>query len=158
MPGWLHELLPSALKEWLTPGVLLGLGVFGVVAFIASLLGVPWFLARMPPDHFLRIERTPLPRGGRAMVLRALLNLVGALLVLVGILLLVLPGQGLLTIVVGLVLLDFPGKRRFERWLVNRGPVLRSINALRRRVHQPPLELRDSWLPPADDSRRDFPH
>ena len=41
----------------------------------------------------------------------------------------------------GLMLLNFPGKRRFQAWLVSRRPIYSSINALRRRAHQPPLEL-----------------
>jgi hypothetical protein len=123
------------------------LGVFGVAAFIASLIGVPWFFTRMPADYFRRPDRDSRPRSGGAMLLRGLRNVLGGLLVFVGILCLVLPGQGLLTLIVGLVLIDFPGKRRLERWVV-----LRSINALRRRAHHPPLEMRDSWLPPADES------
>lgn len=152
MPGWLEGLLPAAVRAWLTPSVLVALGVFGLVAFIASLIGVPWFFVRMPADYFRRPDRDLRPESAGAMVLRGLRNLLGAVLVIVGILCLVLPGQGLLTLIVGLVLIDFPGKRRLERWLVNRGPVLRSINALRRRAHRPPLEMRDSWLPQSQES------
>ena len=152
MPGWLEGLLPAAIRAWLTPSALVTLGVFGAVAFVGSLIGVPWFLTRMPSDYFRRPERDLRPHSAGAVALRALRNLLGAVLVVAGILCLVLPGQGLLTLVVGLVLLDFPGKRRLERWLVNRRPVLRSINALRRRAHRPPLEMRDSWLPPAKES------
>jgi hypothetical protein len=154
MPGWLEGLLPAAVRAWLTPSVLVALGLFGVAAFIASLIGVPWFFTRMPADYFRRPDRDPRLQSGGAMLLRVLRNLLGALLMIVGIVCLVLPGQGLLTLVVGLVLLDFPGKRRLERWLLNRGPVLRGINALRRRAHHPPLEMRDSWLPPAEESSR----
>ena len=32
-------------------------------------------------------------------------------------------------------------KRRFERWLIQRPPVLRTVNWLRRRHGQPPLEF-----------------
>ncbi len=153
MPGWLEELLPAAVRAWLTPTVLVSLGVFGAAAFVASLIGVPWFFTRMPPDYFRRPERDLRPRTAGALALRGLRNLLGAVLVVAGILCLVLPGQGLLTLIVGLVLIDFPGKRRLEGWLVNRGPVLRSINALRRRAHRPALEMRDSWLPPNEKSR-----
>jgi len=151
MPGWLEGLLPAALRDWFTPSVLVALGVFSAAAFVASLVAVPWFIARMPSDYFRRPREARTLSGG-AIVLHGLKNLLGALLVLAGILCLVLPGQGLLMIVMGLVLLDFPGKLRLERWLVNRRPVLRSINALRRRAHRPPLEMRDSWLPPSEES------
>jgi hypothetical protein len=55
-------------------------------------------------------------------------------LVVAGLVMLVVPGQGLLTIVVGLMLLDFPGKYRLERWLATRPKVWQSINWLRRRA------------------------
>ncbi len=66
-------------------------------------------------------------------------NALGYLFVLMGIAMLVLPGQGILTIMIGVTLLDFPGKYRLERWLVSRRPVLRSINWLRRCAGREPL-------------------
>jgi hypothetical protein len=60
--------------------------------------------------------------------------------VVAGLVMLVVPGQGLLTLAVGLMLMDFPGKFRLERWLATRGPVWRSLNWLRKRARRPPLE------------------
>jgi len=57
-------------------------------------------------------------------------------------LMLVLPGQGLLTIFVGLMLLDFPGKYQVERRAVSYKPILRSINWLRQRVGRDPLRVK----------------
>jgi UPF0716 family protein affecting phage T7 exclusion len=68
-------------------------------------------------------------------------NVFGSLLLVVGVLMLVLPGQGLLTILIGLTLLDFPGKRRFVRRLLMRPQVLRVINAIRRRFGVAPLQV-----------------
>jgi len=68
-------------------------------------------------------------------------NVLGGVFILVGIVLLALPGQGLLTILVGVMLLNFPGKFAFERWLVTRRPILRSVNWLRRRARRAPLTL-----------------
>ena len=59
---------------------------------------------------------------------------------MIGVLMLVLPGQGVLTILIGLTLLDFPGKRRFVRRLLMRPRVFRVINRLRRRFGRPPLK------------------
>jgi hypothetical protein len=67
-------------------------------------------------------------------------NLLGAVLIVAGLLMLVVPGQGLLTIAVGLALTDFPGKFRLERWIVKRPSVWRTINWLRRRAGREPLE------------------
>ena len=70
-------------------------------------------------------------------------NLLGAALMLLGILMLFTPGQGLLTLLVGLLLMNFPGKYRLERTLVARPGIFRSLNWLRRRRGAEPFELPD---------------
>jgi hypothetical protein len=57
-----------------------------------------------------------------------------------GLLMLLMPGQGLLTIAVAVMLLDFPGKFRLQRWLVKRESVWRTINWLRNRAKRQPLK------------------
>ena len=66
-------------------------------------------------------------------------NVFGLVFVLMGLAMLVLPGQGILTIVIGLVLIDFPGKYKLERWIVSRRAVLNSINWLRQRADRGPI-------------------
>ena len=61
---------------------------------------------------------------------------------LAGIAMLVLPGQGVLAILIGIMLLDVPGKYRFERWLVMRPPVWRAVAWLRTKAGKDPLTLR----------------
>jgi hypothetical protein len=75
------------------------------------------------------------------VVLRAVKNIVGLVLVLAGVLMLVLPGQGLLTIFMGITLLDFPGKRRLELSVVRRRPVFSALNWIRKKARRPPLLL-----------------
>ena len=118
------------------------------LTFFSTLLLVPWVLVRLPADYFSRERRKRVllkPAKPRHLAVRIALlvgkNLLGAVLVLVGVTMLVLPGQGLITILMGLLLIDFPGKYRVERFLVTRQPVLRSINWLRRRKGHPPLQL-----------------
>lgn len=161
MPAWFSELLPDRLRAWLSPllspAVLAGLTVFSVLTFVASVVGVPYFLSRLPSDYFSREERQALgiPEGPRApfrVVLRVLRNLLGLLLVVLGVLMLVLPGQAILTILIGVFMMDFPGKRRFERWVIARPRVIRLLNSLRQRAGQPPIEPRTSWFPPSTRS------
>ena len=61
-------------------------------------------------------------------------NILGILLLLVGIVLLFIPGQGLLTIFTGLMLINFPGKRRLELYIVRKNTILRAINWIRTRA------------------------
>jgi hypothetical protein len=70
-------------------------------------------------------------------------NVFGYVFIVVGTAMLVLPGPGILTIVVGIILLNFPGKYRLERWIVERRPVLRSINWLRQRAKKTPIVLEE---------------
>jgi hypothetical protein len=70
-------------------------------------------------------------------------NFFGAALILAGVALLLLPGLGTLTLVVGFLLLDVPGQYETEKWLIARG-LLWPTNWLRRRAGSPPLQV--SWL------------
>jgi len=66
-------------------------------------------------------------------------NLIGLVFVLAGVVLLVLPGQGLLMIIIGLLLVDFPGKRAIERKIARRPKILKLLNGIRSRRGRPPL-------------------
>lgn len=125
--------------------MLLALGAFGLT-FVVSLVAVAAVVVRIPADYF-RDERAS-PVTERRSILRwagvIAKNAAGALLVLLGLLLSLpgIPGQGLLTVVIGVMFLDFPGKRRIERRLVSRPPILAAINALRARFGRPALRLK----------------
>ena len=116
-----------------------------LVTFIATLIAVPWLIVRIPSDYFAHRKRVRTPAIRRHPIVRwsFLLgkNLLGYLLIAAGIAMLVLPGQGILTMLLGFILVDLPGKYRFERWLVARPLVLKTINLLRRRAGHDPLVL-----------------
>ena len=59
---------------------------------------------------------------------------------LLGIAMLVLPGQGLLTVAIALALLDLPFKWRLTRAILSYRPAFAGINRLRARAQLPPLE------------------
>lgn len=114
------------------------------VPFVATLVVVPWAILQLPADYFSRHRRRSLWSNRHPLVRWLLLvakNLLGVLLVITGIMMLVLPGQGLITVLFGVMLLDFPGKFRFQRWLVCRGPILRAVNWLREKWHKPPFQI-----------------
>jgi len=126
--------------------ILLGwLTLASAAVFIGTLAAVPWLVARIPSDYFShhRRHRTPWADAHPAfrLALIAAKNLLGVLVILAGLAMLVLPGQGLLTLLLGIMLLDFPGKYKMERRIVSWGPVLRTINRLRRRAGRKPLEM-----------------
>ncbi|HBO12715.1 MAG TPA: hypothetical protein DD491_08020 [Halieaceae bacterium] len=116
-----------------------------LLSAVATLLAMPWVVTRLPENYFNHHERESWRRSNSepvvALLLGLLKNAVGALLLVLGIVMLFTPGQGLLTILAGLLLMNFPGKYRLERWLVQRPGVLRSLNWLRTRRGKAPFHL-----------------
>jgi archaellum biogenesis protein FlaJ (TadC family) len=133
--------------EWIRAhDVLIGwLVVASVVTFVGTLIAVPMLIVRLPADYFAHRDRHRTPWADRHPLARILLltvkNAAGALFVVMGILMLVLPGQGIVTMLIGITLLNFPGKFHLERWVVTRGPVRRAVEWLRRRAGREPLVL-----------------
>jgi hypothetical protein len=105
--------------------------------FITAPIVVAGVLVGLPSDYF-STQRRPLESLSHKPVLRIALlivkNLLGTILLIAGVAMLMLPGQGLLTIIVGVALLDFPGKFQLQRWLITRPKMKRTINWLRRRA------------------------
>jgi len=117
-----------------------------IIGFVATLALVPVLIIRIPTDYFSDTRRQRWdPWGQSHPVMRWSLlvgkNLLGWVVILLGIAMLVLPGQGILTIVIGMILINFPGKYRLERWIITRDSVLRAINAIRKRSGRAPLEI-----------------
>ena len=133
--------------DWMreNPTLLWWLGIGSVVMFLAGLVLVPLAVVRIPDDFFLHPRPGPESWRHQHPVMRALIragkNLLGISLILIGILLLALPGQGVLSILLGVSLLDFPGKRRLEAAIVTRKSVSGAMNWIRARGGKPPLRL-----------------
>jgi len=124
--------------------VLWWLGALSVVTFMGTLIALPLMVARLPPDYFTHAQRLGrrchTPWAGSHLLVRLGKHLLGLLIVLVGVAMLVLPGQGILAILMGLMLIDFPGKRGLEQRLVQQPAVWRALNWMRAKAHQPALE------------------
>jgi hypothetical protein len=135
MEHWPQRLHPSLAAA------ALGFSV-GILALGALL--VPLVVVRMPADYLVRDARASHARAGHSplrLVGVVLRNALGAVLLLAGIAMLFLPGQGVLTILAALTLLDVPGKRRLERKLLGLSAVRAVITKIRKRAGRPPLQL-----------------
>ena len=101
----------------------------------------------LPEDYFKSENRNLIfsVQNSRYPLLKLLAlitkNFFGILLLLSCILMLVLPGQGILTIITGLVFMDYPGKYKFERKLLRQKGVINSINWIRSRLNKPSLKV-----------------
>lgn len=120
-------------------GVMLALGL---VSLVVTAVTLPTFIARLPADHFSTSRvHVPVPRTLPWLFMRALKNTLGVVLIVAGVAMVVLPGQGLLTILIGLVLVEFPGKRGLERRLVGRPGIRALLDRVRHARGVPPLKL-----------------
>jgi archaellum biogenesis protein FlaJ (TadC family) len=133
--GWMqthHELL-----SWLA--------VISLLTFVVTLFAVVILIIHIPDKYFLHDRRishnNPKAAIGFRLVCRILKNILGVFFVLIGLIMLFLPGQGLLSILIGVMLMNFPGKYKVERAIIRQRKVLSSINWLRAKAHRPPLQV-----------------
>ena len=136
------EDLIATVEQYISTDTLVTLTVLSIVFFVGSLIAIPFILVRLPADFFdIRVPRPwmedhhPVLR----MLGHVVKNVVGAIFLFVGFLMLFLPGQGILTMLIGISMLDFPGKRKLEAWLIGRPAVLSTINSMRGKFGKPPL-------------------
>lgn len=136
--------LLSAVQQYVSTETLVTLTALSVVFFVGSLIAIPFILVRLPTNFF----DTRVPRRwmeDHHPVLRLLghivKNVVGAIFLFVGFLMLFLPGQGILTMLIGVTMLDFPGKRRLEAKMIGQPAVLSTINNMRQKFGKPPLTI-----------------
>ena len=133
--------------EWLAEyqGLFTWMAIISAFTFVVSLLTLPWLVARIPNDYFCHYQRHPTPLKQSHPAFRIVIlvgkNCLGWVLLLGGIIMLFIPGQGLLTIAMGLLLMDYPGKFTLERKIVSNPKILNSLNWLRAKASAPPLEI-----------------
>tara|TARA_B100000683_G_scaffold232340_1_gene234339 strand:- start:564 stop:959 length:396 start_codon:yes stop_codon:yes gene_type:complete len=123
------------------------LGSLSIFILIISVFMMVLIISFLPEDYFKSENRNLISsvQNSRYPLLKLLVlitkNFFGILLLLSGVLMLVLPGQGILTIITGLVFIDYPGKYKFERKLLRQKGVINSINWIRSRLSKPSLKV-----------------
>ncbi len=126
-------------------GLLLWLTLASAIGLIASLVLIPWILIQIPSDYFSHEKRQKHQWRNYPPIIRLALllmkNILGVIFIISGIIMLFTPGQGIITIIIGIILADFPSKYKIERWIINNPAILRSINQLRAKAKQNPLEV-----------------
>jgi hypothetical protein len=129
--------LSSAAAWWIV--------IASAAMFFFALIALPSLVVRIPADYFAHPHRSSANWPRWLALLRwpwlIVKNLLGLGCLFFGVLMLVLPGQGVLTLLLGITLLDFPGKYKLQRWVVSRRGVLQTINWLRERADKEPLVL-----------------
>ena len=129
----MHDLLERLAEH---KPLAITLGLISVGMFVGSLLAVPFLIARAPRDFFAN-EQKP---GARNPALKVLKNVMGLVLVLAGVAMLLLPGQGILTLIVGLALVDIPGKHALLVRMAKRPSAMRALNYVRKKAGREPFD------------------
>jgi len=117
---------PSTIKEFFhSHGEQIGiiatsLSLFSLITFLISLFLIPKWICLLPEDY-LTTKRNTATNNQPRLVLK---NFLGTILILLGVAMLFLPGQGLLCIFLGLTFCSFPKKQKLERWILNKCPPL----------------------------------
>lgn len=124
-------------------GIALG-SVFLLMSVVVSYAVVILVMVKIPADYFSPHYASDLSKSKSFFVRWGAVifkNLMGVLLILLGIAMTVGPGPGLLTILIGLIMIDIPGKRPLEAKIIQRPAVLSAINNLRARYNKSPLVM-----------------
>ena len=143
--------LINSFIQWFAnhPEVLIGIGISSIFILLVSILGIGWFVAQIPQDYFLPSKRQTSKWQEQKPILRFVFvvgkNMLGLSLILGGLLMLILPGQGLLTIVTGLLLVNYPGKYKLEQKLVSIPSIYKALNWIRFKANKPPLQRKTSY-------------
>jgi uncharacterized membrane protein SpoIIM required for sporulation len=107
--------------------------IFSGVLLLVSMVGVHHMVYRLPHDYFVR-DHPP-----KNKLRRVIQNLVGGILIVLGLIMLITPGQGILTILMGVMLTNFPKKTQTIKKLLHRGKLKNTLNRLRQKAGQKPF-------------------
>lgn len=145
MGSWFSD-LPAALSG--TPIVLLG--GLSLITFFGTLILLPVLLIRIPRDYFVREGGYRFRKGVVGILFHLIKNSLGLVFLAMGVVMLFIPGQGLLTILAGLWLMDLPGKRSLEIRMVRTQAIHKGIDYIRKKAGRPSLLIPGE--PPPDGS------
>ena len=133
--------------EWIQghEALLEQLGIVSLVVLAITVVVLPVVVIKLPENYFTAARRGSASIARKHPVLWAALsvlkNLLGIVLILAGVVMLVLPGQGAVTILIGLALTNFPGKYAAERRIVCQPAVGKTLNRIRELGGVPPLRM-----------------
>lgn len=116
--------------------LLIIVSIISLLTFIGSILIIPIIIINLSPDYFYERRRSMLPYSNPVIryTLLILKNLLGYLLLVLGIIMLFIPGQGLLSMALGILLINFPGKKRLEYKFFTNKKILKLINSIRHKA------------------------
>ena len=121
--------------------IIFWLGLLSFLIFIFSLVTIKWLVALIPSDYFVSKKDTKFKSEYPFIWLISMIikNIIGYVLIIGGMLMLLLPGQGLFTIFIGLMMSNYPGKYYIEKKFIAIPSILKTINWLRKQSNKEPI-------------------
>lgn len=124
------------LYAWLENNsyILFYLGIISVLIFIFSIVGLRLFIIAIPSDYFINKKRVSALRDNSILLwvfYKIFKNIIGYIFIAIGLLALVLPGQGILMILIGLMMSDYPKKFDLEKKIIKINTVRKGVNWIR---------------------------
>ncbi|MDM5271845.1 hypothetical protein PGH07_06620 [Sulfurovum sp. zt1-1] len=120
--------------------------IIAIIVYTLSIILIPLIMILIPSDYFTHPKRQRFLWQKFPPVLQwaviIIKNLLGVLLIVTGIAMLFLPGQGILTIIAGLMFVNFPCKYKVEKWIIQQPIVFHAINKIRQKAGKTPLKIK----------------
>jgi hypothetical protein len=130
-----------------------------LLTFLGSLIAIPVLIARMPQDYFIQEKYAKRKKDWYSitgLLYLFMKNAAGIILLFSGIVMLILPGQGIICILIGLSLISFPGKHSLIQRIVRRPSVFKALNWIRTKEKRPPFLVPEGGESNGDLSRKYF--
>jgi hypothetical protein len=133
--------------DWLSSheNLLHQLGTLSLILLLVTVVVLPIAVAKLPEDYFEREKREPASSKRKHPLLWGIIsllkNVLGLLMILAGLVMLVLPGQGTVAILVGVAMTNFPGKYKLQRRIASQPAVLKTLNKVRELAKEPPFQM-----------------
>lgn len=119
------------------------IAIASVAMLAISLASIPFIVAQIPVDYFTHHGRHRMSQSNHhpavRLFLAAVKNILGAVMLVAGIIMVIGPGQGLLTILFALMIMNYPGKYRLECWIIRKPPIFNAVNTMRKKRGKEPL-------------------
>ena len=122
--------------------------VFFILSFVFIIVSIVTLVVTIniiPADFFLNEKKKLISNNNRyfflSIIKLILKNILGIVLLILGIIMLFLPGQGILTILISLLLISFPGKWKMIQYLVRKKKVMETMNWIRSRFGKEELSV-----------------
>ena len=132
------------MEQIFSKAVLFWVSIGSGIALLLSAIAILFVIVQLPADYLFNDQRKTwldMQPAPVRTVLRVVKNGLGVVLLVLGVIMLILPGQGILSIMLGLSLVDFSGRRSTLCRLIRRPKVIQSMNRIRMKFNRPPLAI-----------------